>query len=50
MGIYSTGSFYNVPEGLIYSFPLKCSGNFKYEVVKGLTIDEFSKEKMMLTA
>ena len=50
MGIFSDGSLYDVPEGLIYSFPIHCKGGFKYEVIKGLKVDDFSKEKMVLTA
>ena len=50
MGVWSDGKHYGVPEGLVYSFPLKCSGNFKFEVVGNLTIDNFSREKMELTA
>jgi len=46
MGVYSDGKFYDVPEGIFYSFPVKCLGNFKYEIVPKLDIDEFSKEKL----
>jgi len=38
MAIYSTGEDYNIPKGLIYSFPVVCSGG-KYEIVKGLPIN-----------
>lgn len=44
MAIPSDGS-YGVPEGLISSFPVTCSGG-KYEVVQGLEIDEFSRGKI----
>jgi malate dehydrogenase len=47
MGVASDGS-YGIPEGIIYGFPVTCSGG-KYEIVKGLDIDSFSREKMDAT-
>jgi malate dehydrogenase len=47
MGIPSDGS-YDIPEGVIYGFPVTCS-NGKYEMIKGLEIDPFSREKMNAT-
>ncbi|KFK31063.1 hypothetical protein AALP_AA6G063200 [Arabis alpina] len=48
MGVYSDGS-YNVPSGLIYSFPVTCR-NGEWTIVQGLPIDEVSRKKMDLTA
>ncbi|CAN4091121.1 unnamed protein product [Withania somnifera] len=48
MGVYSDGS-YNVPAGLIYSFPVTCK-NGEWSIVQGLPIDEFSRKKLDLTA
>ncbi|KAL3828251.1 hypothetical protein ACJIZ3_017053 [Penstemon smallii] len=48
MGVYSDGS-YNVPKGLIYSFPVTCK-NGEWSIVQGLSIDEFSRKKLDLTA
>ncbi|KAG4917187.1 hypothetical protein JHK87_054744 [Glycine soja] len=48
MGVYSDGS-YNVPAGLIYSFPVTCA-NGEWAIVQGLSIDEFSRKKLDLTA
>ncbi|MFK7601158.1 malate dehydrogenase [Deinococcus sp. SM5_A1] len=48
MGIPSDGS-YGIPEGLIYGFPVKCSGG-KYEIVQGLDVSDFSRGKMDATA
>ncbi|GGL82181.1 malate dehydrogenase [Deinococcus aerolatus] len=48
MGIPSDGS-YGVPEGLIYGFPVKCSGG-SYEIVQGLDVSDFSRGKMDATA
>ncbi|NWG30825.1 MAG: malate dehydrogenase [Rhodocyclaceae bacterium] len=47
MGVVSDGS-YGIPEGMIYGMPCTCS-NGKWEVVKGLEIDAFSREKMDAT-
>jgi malate dehydrogenase len=44
MGIPSDGS-YGVPEGIISSFPVTCSGG-KYEIVQGLEIDAFSRARI----
>ncbi|KAG0490357.1 hypothetical protein HPP92_007220 [Vanilla planifolia] len=48
MGVYSDGS-YNIPAGLIYSFPVTCR-NGEWSIVQGLPIDEFSRNKMDSTA
>lgn len=47
MAVYSDGS-YGVEEGLIYSFPCVCKGG-DWEIVKGLTISEFSQDRMSKT-
>ena len=47
MAVPSDGS-YGIPEGVIYSYPCVCK-NGKYEIVQGLDIDDFSREKMRLT-
>jgi len=44
MGIPSDGS-YGIPEGVIYGYPVTAA-NGKYEIVQGLEIDGFSREKM----
>lgn len=43
-GVVSDGS-YGVPEGLISSFPV-VARNGRYEIVHGLDIDEFSRERI----
>jgi malate dehydrogenase len=47
MGVPSDGS-YGIPEDIVYGFPVTCAGG-KYEIVKGLAIDEFSRGKMDAT-
>jgi malate dehydrogenase len=43
----SDGS-YGIGEGVIYSYPCVCK-NGDYEIVQGLPVDEFSREKMKAT-
>ena len=47
MAVASDGS-YGVPEGLMYSFPVTISDG-RYEIVQGLAIDDFSRQKMDAT-
>lgn len=47
MGIPSDGS-YGIEPGVIYSYPCVCKGG-KYEIVQGLEIGEFSRERMRAT-
>ncbi len=47
MGVYSDGS-YDIEEGLIYSFPCRCSGG-DWEIVQGVDVSDFSREKMTAT-
>lgn len=44
MGIISNGE-YGIPKGLCYSYPV-VTKDFGYQVVEGLKIDNFSREKM----
>ncbi len=44
MGIPSDGS-YGVPEGIISSFPVTCSGG-EYAIVQGLDVPSFSQERI----
>ena len=46
--IPSDGS-YGIPEGLIFSYPLRSSGNGVPEVVQSIELDEFSQEKIQAT-
>jgi len=47
MAIPSDGS-YDIPEGLMYSFPVTCNDG-EYQIVQGLEIDDFSRERMNTT-
>ena len=45
MGVWSDGNNYDVSSGLVYSFPVKCSGG-RYEIVTGLEVSDYSRQKM----
>ena len=47
-GILSDGS-YDIPEGLIFGFPLKTSKEGKIEIIQGLEISNYAKEKLEIT-
>ena len=44
MAVPADGS-YGIEPGIIYSYPVRCSGG-DYEIVQGLEIDDFSRERM----
>jgi malate dehydrogenase len=47
MAVPADGS-YGVAEGIVYSFPVRCRGG-KYEIVQGLDISDFSRQRMQVT-
>jgi malate dehydrogenase len=47
MGIPSDGS-YGVEEGVIFGYPVTCSGG-SYEIVQGLDLNDFSKSRLDVT-
>ena len=47
MGVPADGS-YGVKEGVIYSYPVTCREG-QYQIVQGLAIDDFSRNKMTAT-
>jgi malate dehydrogenase len=47
MGIASDGS-YAIAEGLMFGYPVTCSGG-RYEIVKGLELNDFAKAKIAAT-
>jgi malate dehydrogenase len=47
MAVPSDGS-YGVAQGVVYSFPVTCS-NGRWEIVQGLEISDFSRERMQAT-
>ncbi len=47
MAVPSDGS-YGSPEGVYFSYPVRCSDG-AYEIVQGLELDDFSREKLRIT-
>lgn len=45
MAVPSDGS-YGVPEGLVCGFPVICTGNGEYEIVKGIELSKEGKERL----
>ena len=48
MAVLSDGS-YGVPEGIVCSFPVRCPGDGSWEIVEGLSFDEWGKAKFEVT-
>jgi len=48
-GIYSNGNPYGIVNDLVFSFPCRSKGQGDIEIVSGLKIDPFLKEKIALT-
>ncbi len=46
--IPSDGS-YGIPEGIMFSYPLRSLGNYEYEVVQSLELNEFGQQKVQAT-
>ncbi|GGJ46524.1 malate dehydrogenase [Deinococcus roseus] len=47
MGVPSDGS-YGIPEGVVYGYPCICKDG-DYEIVQGLPVNDFSRERMQAT-
>lgn len=47
MAVMSDGS-YGITEGIVYSFPVRCR-NGEWQIVQGLPVDDFAREKMLET-
>lgn len=47
-GVPSDGS-YGIEKGLIYSFPIRSDGQGGYEIVPGLPLSDFAREKLHIT-
>ena len=51
MAVTSDGNSYDVPPGLIFSFPVRSLGEGKgYEIVKGVQLSDFIRKKIALTS
>jgi malate dehydrogenase len=47
MGVASDGS-YGISEGIVYSYPVRCVRG-DYQIVQGLSVDEFARGKLAAT-
>lgn len=50
MGVLSDGTHYDIPAGIVYSFPVRIHPDHSWEVVTGLEVNDFAREKMELSA
>lgn len=48
MAVASDGS-YGIAQGVVYSYPVRCLGDGGYEIVQGLGVDNFSRDRMDAT-
>jgi malate dehydrogenase len=46
MAVNSDGNTYGVPEGIMYSFPVRIAAGGEWFIVNGLPINEFARTKM----
>lgn len=49
MGVYSAGNPYGIDEDLMFSFPCRSKGNGDVEIVQGLELDPFLKNRIALS-
>lgn len=50
MGLVTDGTLYDIPEGIVYSFPVTVQPGGEVSIVKNLQISDFAREKMDATA
>ena len=48
MAVAADGS-YGIAEGVVYSYPVRCLGGGRYEIVQELDIDDFSRKRLDTT-
>jgi malate dehydrogenase len=49
LAVYSDGSHYGIPEGVMYSVPVTHPGDGTWQIVEGLEINDEIREKMRIT-
>ena len=47
--VVSSDGSYGVPQGLMCSFPIRALGQGRWEIVQGITLDEFGRQKLAAT-
>jgi malate dehydrogenase len=48
LAVVSQGQ-YGIPEGLVFGYPLRCDGKGGWDVVEGLELDAFARERVRIT-
>ncbi len=48
-GVYAKGNPYGVREDLVFSFPCRSKGHGDWEIISGLSFDQFLQEKIAIT-
>ncbi len=48
-GVYSAGNPYGIDENLIFSFPCRSKGDGNYEIVEGISWNDFLRDKIKLS-
>ncbi|MBN1681709.1 MAG: malate dehydrogenase [Anaerolineae bacterium] len=48
--VFSDDNPYDVPGGLLFSFPLRQDGNGGYGIVRGLDVSDYARAKLMVSA
>ena len=48
-GVLSDGNPYGIPPGLVFSFPCRSDGNRNYEIVAGLELSDYARQKLEIT-
>lgn len=49
MAIFSDGSHYNAPEGIMFSFPVTINQNKEWSIVPGLEINDYARKMLDIT-
>ena len=49
LSVYSDGSMYRAPEGVVFSFPVVHPGDGTWQIVEGLELNDEIKEKIRIT-
>ena len=47
--LLSDGNPYGIPEGLVFSFPCRSDGNGNYQIVEGVPISDYARQKLEIT-
>ena len=48
-GVYAKGNPYGIADDLVFSFPCRSKGEGDWEIISGLSFDQFLKEKIAMT-